>query len=307
MEVADRAAGCLLGLALGDALGTPFDGRRAHEIPDPIPAFERTWRGLPPGSTTDATALARQLVASLVERNEFDPDDLVARHVAWLRSNPPRMDSLTRAVLARVTNSERAFDAARAEWDRRGPEISAGNGAVKYAGPLGAGLDGRPRSIAELASTLSALTHFDERSRTACVAVTTAVNALVHGDPPDMALAGALETVADRPGGEELEFLTEAAGTQRHVDGPDRRFCLFAAGLGLQALHRGGTFEAGLVRVVALGGSTGANAAVAGAILGARDGRSGLPHRWLGRLLDRESIEQEGEALGRLATTTSEP
>jgi ADP-ribosylglycohydrolase len=85
------------------------------------------------------------------------------------------------------------------------------------------------------------------------------------------------------------------------VDGPDRGFCLYAAGLGLQTLIRGGPFEDELRRVVGLGGDTDTNAAVAGALLGAASGASGLPEAWLSRLADRTDIEREAGALAGLA------
>jgi len=59
--------------------------------------------------------------------------------------------------------------------------------------------------------------------------------------------------------------------------------------------------EAGLREVVAFGGDTDTNAAVAGALLGARFGRDGLPRAWLARLADREAIEGEAEALAAIA------
>ena len=59
MDLADRVVGSALGLALGDALGAPFEFLRARNIPDPIPALERPWLSEPPGSTTDDTAMAR--------------------------------------------------------------------------------------------------------------------------------------------------------------------------------------------------------------------------------------------------------
>jgi hypothetical protein len=44
----DRAVGCVLGLALGDALGAPFEFRRRGDIPDPVPALElRGWGSHP--------------------------------------------------------------------------------------------------------------------------------------------------------------------------------------------------------------------------------------------------------------------
>jgi ADP-ribosylglycohydrolase len=113
----------------------------------------------------------------------------------------------------------------------------------------------------------------------------------------------ALRTVQDRAGGEELEFLTDAAGTSRPVDGPDQGFCLFAAAIGLQSLAADQPFEPALRRVIALGGDTDTNGAVTGALVGAAVGTAGLPARWLDRLLEREAIEAEARRLVPLAQT----
>ena len=72
-----------------------------------------------------------------------------------------------------------------------------------------------------------------------------------------------------------------------------------------QALVRGGDFEAETRRVVALGGDTDTNAAVAGALLGARDGVDALTAAWLERLEDAEAIRAEAEALVPLAEARS--
>ena len=304
MDVADRVVGSVLGLALGDALGAPFEGRRASEVPDPIPALERPWMDLPPGSTTDDTAMARNLVRSLVARAGFDPEDLVARHLEWFRTGPPDVGSLTRRVLRRVDEGEDAFEAARVVWEERGPEVSAGNGSVMYCAPLGLAHANRPGQLFELAPRLSALTHHDERCRTAVLAVTLTVAALARGQTPEGAVAAALGAVGEREGGEELEYLVEMAGVARPIDGPDRGFCLFTAGVGLQSLLGTGDFEAEVKRVVSLGGDTDTNAAVAGALLGALVGEGGLPAGWLERLRDRETIRAEAQDLVPLAIPT---
>jgi ADP-ribosyl-[dinitrogen reductase] hydrolase len=299
----DRVGGSLLGLALGDALGAPFEFRRAHDIPNPLPAFELPWMGLPPGSTTDDTAMARNLARSLGEQGRFDPDDVVARHLAWFRSNPPDVGSLTRKVLRRVANGTPASDAAREIWEERGPEVSAGNGSVMYCAPLGVAYANRPGELTELAPELSSLTHHDGRCRTAALAVTLAVAAVVRGEEREDAVAGSLSAVQNREGGEELEFLVEAAGTSRPVDGPDQGFCLFAAGLGLQALAGGEPFEDALRRVVAFGGDTDTNAAVAGALVGAAVGQRALPDVWRSRLAEADATLAEARALVPLAKT----
>jgi ADP-ribosylglycohydrolase len=298
-EGRDRVVGCVLGLALGDALGAPFQDTPARAIPRPLPAFERPWMGLPPGATTDDTAMARVLMASLVAVGRFDPEELVSRLAAWFATQPPGVGVLTRRVLARVEAGTPAPVAAREVWELRGPEVSAGNGSVGYCAPLGAWCAPRPERLTDLAPALSALTHYDQRCRTACVAVTLAVAALVNGYPPALAVEQALGPVEALPGGEELEFLVEVAGSKRPVDGPDRGFCLYAAAVGLQAVVAEGGFEARLRAVVALGGDTGTNASVAGALLGAALGEAGLPRPWLDRLRDAEAIRVEAESLAR--------
>jgi ADP-ribosylglycohydrolase len=55
--------------------------------------------------------------------------------------------------------------------------------------------------------------------------------------------------------------------------------------------------------VVSLGGDTDTNAAVAGALLGAREGVDGLPPAWLERLRDADAIRADAEALVPLAET----
>jgi ADP-ribosyl-[dinitrogen reductase] hydrolase len=301
VDLAERVVGGCLGLALGDALGAPFEFLRGRNVPNPIPALELPWLDQPPGSTTDDTAMARNLMRSLVARGGFDPADVVERHLEWFRTDPPDVGTLTGRVLRRVDAGEDAASAARAIWEERGPEVSAGNGSVMYCAPLGIAYAGRADELFALAPTLSGLTHHDERCKTAVLAITLTVAALVRGVGAEEAARAAVDAVLEREGGEELEFLVDAAGSKRQIDGPDQGFCLFTAGISIQALLRDGSFESELRRVVSLGGDADTNAAVAGALLGARGGVGGLPPVWLDRLRDRDAIAREAEELVALA------
>jgi ADP-ribosylglycohydrolase len=292
MTLRDPVLGCVVGLALGDALGAPFRGGRRDQHSDQTPL--QAVGGMP-------TALARNLVRSLGERGRLDTDDVVARHVAWFQSGPPRVESLMRGVLRRIEDGAQATEAAQAVWEERGPEVSAGSGSVMYCAPLGAAYANRPGELFELAPALSVLTHFDGRCRTAVLAVTLATAALVRGEAPASAVTAAVLASLPFEGGEELEFLVDAVGHERRIDGPDRGFCLFAAAAGLQAAASGDPFEPALRRVIALGGDTDANGAIAGALLGAIAGRSGLPAAWLASLEDSAAIEREAQGLVPLA------
>jgi ADP-ribosylglycohydrolase len=301
VDLRERVVGGALGAALGDALGAPYEFLRAGNVPSPIPALEAPWGDLPPGSTTDDTAMARNLMRSLAACGGFDAEDLMRRHLEWWRSDPPDCGVMVGRVLRRIAAGEQAATIAREIWEQRGPEVSAGNGSVMYCAPLGLAYANRPERLLELAPALSGLTHHDGRCRTAVLAVTLAVAGLTRGEPAEAVAAAALAAIQDREGGEELEYLVEAIGGSRPIDGPDQGFCLFAAGVAFQSLLRGDAPETELRRVVSLGGDADTNAAVAGALLGARDGVAGLPGGWLLKLRERDAIQREAEALVPLA------
>ena len=298
-DLRERAIGSVLGLALGDALGAPFEFRRAHKIPSPLPAFELPWMSMPPGAWTDDTAMARNLWLSLIARGGFDPADVLARHVGWLATDPPDVGNLTRIVLSQARDG--VVDAARRYVQERGPEVSAGNGSVMYCAPLGVAYANRPDELFALAPALSAITHHDERCRTACLAVTLATAALVRGEAPREAIVAAVRACDGREGDEELQELVDGAGTVRPIDGPDQGFCFFTTGVALRTAANAPTFEQGLRDVVSFGGDTDTNAAVTGSLLGAFHGLDGLPPAWLEKLADREAIAAEAGQLAVLA------
>ena len=72
----DRARGALLGLAVGDALGTTLEFTARDSQPHHT---EMTGGGpfdLQPGQWTDDTSMALALAESVVERQGFDARDL---------------------------------------------------------------------------------------------------------------------------------------------------------------------------------------------------------------------------------------
>ena len=299
MSATDRAAGAIVGLAVGDALGAPFEFRRRSQIADPLPAFQIPWMGRPPGTWTDDTAMARNLWSSLFANDgRFVPDDVLARHLAWLTTGPPDVGNQTRAALQEAARG--TPEPARAVFERRGPEVSAGNGSVMYCAPLGVVRAREPERLVDEAPALSRITHWDGRCQTACLAVTTAVAGLVRGETAEAAVRAALEAVIGHEGDEELEFLVAEAGRARPIDGPDMGFTLFTAGIGLHVAGEGLGFEDGLRHVVGLGGDTDTNAAVAGALLGAAHGLDAIPVEWRSVLADGSAIEAEAAEVAAL-------
>jgi ADP-ribosyl-[dinitrogen reductase] hydrolase len=303
VDVRDRVLGSILGLAIGDALGAPYEFRRRTQVAFPLPAFELSWMGLPPGTWTDDTAMAMDLWQSLIENHgALDLDDVLGRHLAWLDSDPPDVGIQTRVALQEAGAG--TPEPAKAVFERRGPEVSAGNGSVMYCAPLGVARTNTPELLLEEAPALSRLTHWDGRCQTACLGVTLAVAALVRGEAADAAVLDSLAVLSDREGGEELEFLVGETGRSRQIDGPDQGFTLFTAGIALQVAGEELGFEDGLRYVVGLGGDTDTNAAVAGALLGALNGVGAIPPDWLERLAERDAIRREAGALADLVAAT---
>jgi ADP-ribosylglycohydrolase len=78
-----RFHGALLGLAVGDALGTTLEFERPGDFE---PIDDMVGGGpfkLEPGQWTDDTSMALCLAASLVKTGGFDPRDQMERYVRW--------------------------------------------------------------------------------------------------------------------------------------------------------------------------------------------------------------------------------
>jgi ADP-ribosyl-[dinitrogen reductase] hydrolase len=134
--VDDRYRGCLLGLAIGDALGAPVEFKVRGTFP-PIKAFSRGGAfNLRPGEWTDDTSMALCLGASLVESGKFDPDDIMRRWLDWYRMgylsvNGTCFDIGTTTAQA-LRDYERSHNAIMVD---RGT-YAAGNGAIMRLAPL---------------------------------------------------------------------------------------------------------------------------------------------------------------------------
>ena len=81
----NRFAGCLLGLACGDAVGTTVEFRSRDSFPPVTDMVGGGPFGLLPGQWTDDTSMALCLAESLIECNGFDPRDQMERYVRWWR------------------------------------------------------------------------------------------------------------------------------------------------------------------------------------------------------------------------------
>jgi ADP-ribosyl-[dinitrogen reductase] hydrolase len=299
----DRFRGCLLGLAVGDALGAPAESMPEGQVAATFGRLQdylgRDW--LAAGATTDDTAMALCIARSLVERGAVDLSDIAAKFVEWMVADGAGIGLQTAAVLSRIQSGEHPFLASRAVWERSGRR-AAGNGGVMRCAPIGLFDWSRPDDLLRDSRETCRLTHPDPRCEWSCVAVNHAIASLLSGDPAPLASARA--AVAERCPeiGAALGRAADTPVSAMRVDGWDMGYTIVTTEIAFAALAGGRPFEEALVDVVAKGGDTDTNAAVAGALLGARDGYRAIPQRWRDELEGGGPILHLADALWQLAT-----
>ncbi len=170
-EVINRARGCLVGAALGDAFGMPLEfgppRRAGNRVRDLLPGR------LPAGSFTDDTEMMLALAESLLHRKPLDPADLATRFVAWYQRHPPDVGIHTSSVLRRIARGE-PWGRAVSDAQRARPD-SAGNGSVMRCFPVAVAYWDDLKSCIEESRLQSRVTHPHEECEAACAFVNTVI------------------------------------------------------------------------------------------------------------------------------------
>jgi len=284
----NRARGALLGLAVGDALGTTleFEALEAPAFPTLAAGPHREMVGagafsIQPGQVTDDTQMASCLAASLREHGAFLVDDVARRYVAWM-DDAFDIGSQTAASLKLIARGEDPRSAGELVWERRGRE-AAGNGSLMRTAPIGVFFAEDRDALRRAAREDSAITHFDPRCREACVAFNAAIAAALSGAGAPEAWEAARAEVSRADLASDLDAARAAdPGLYRDELHLHRHqgFVRVAFRLAFWELLHAPSFEAALVDVVNRGGDADTNGAVAGALLGATHGEDAIPEAW---------------------------
>jgi ADP-ribosylglycohydrolase len=177
----DHEPATLTGLAIGDALGMPFETHAFHSR-DLI-----SWNGsfqsgavnemqshLEPGQWTDDTMMALGLAQSLIECDTYSPAVASMKYVEWYYSGDHRgMGKATMAALERII---KGF-----HWVNSGMLGAEGNGSAMRAAPLGLFYRHSPATAGLMAAIDANITHRSEEARCGSAAVAVAVALLSTG------------------------------------------------------------------------------------------------------------------------------
>ena len=308
-------AGLLLGQAVGDALGLPWEGlsrRRAVKMFS-VPNHHRFLfgRGMISDDTEHACMTAQALLAH--------PDDpaLFARSLGWklrwwLAALPAGIGFATLRAIMKL-------------WAGVSPSasgvFSAGNGPAMRAAVLGAFFNGHPSALCEYVKVSTRLTHTDPKAEAGAMVVAYSASWAVRvrtgsNDPLDL-LDWLIEEVTDPELVSLLESVTrglslnwsveEFADSMGLVEGVSGYIYHTVPVVLFAFLRHLGDFDNTVKSVIALGGDADSTGAIAGALAGAASGYEGISPvlvkgivewprsvSWMERLADRLALSGPG-------------
>ncbi|QNP75937.1 ADP-ribosylglycohydrolase family protein [Streptomyces roseirectus] len=275
-----RATGAVLGSAVGDALGAPFEfgpeGAFSARFPPGVRAVEMCGGGgWDPGEATDDTQMAVLVGESLLECDGFDPADVFRRFRRWAAGDPKDIGLQTEAVL---TGGDPWDTAAALHFQVS--QRAAGNGALMRAATSAVYFAGRGRAATlDVGRGLAALTHGDRAAEEGTAALHELIRVALTGHDP---LAAVPETVALLDAGHRARYAVVLdPGWHPDLATEFNGAVWPCLGSAVWALRTTGSFEDALRAAIDLGGDTDTVAAVTGALAGAVYGVAGIPERWV--------------------------
>ena len=311
MDRTQQIVGCLLGGAVGDAIGLPFEGLSRRHIAArlgtaPLEHSLVGGRGMLSDDTEHACMTAQALLAA-----RGDPDvflrSLAWRLRGWLIALPAAVGWGTlRAILKLWFGTP----------PQRSGVDSAGNGPAMRAAILGACLG--PSHLQAFVERSTRLTHTDPRALAGALAIAQAASAIVHTDTPppriiadiraatsDPELAAALElALAHHARGASPEFFACSLGQVEGVTGyihhtvPVALYCWLTSPRDVRAA---------IESAVRLGGDTDTVAAIVGGLVGASAGAAQIPEPWLRGILEAPRSPAWIRRLGERLAAPSSP
>src|SRR5437588_6300285 len=286
-ELVSRARGALLALVAGNQLGVPTEHLGTPEaIAKRFPAGVTDLAAPPKNSPYDDDgAMALLFGESLLAARGFDAADVARRWVKWMKVDGRGIGNTTKRALTLIDRGKEPFEAGRLVYQEN-PRASAGNGSVMRCVPAALRYHADLDRLIRVSTQQAAITHADERCTWGAAAVNLAARELLHGNQYF------IEEVLHRLQGAAPRVLIEAIRRvpwEQESDLPvavpnEFGYAVHCVEIALWcAVHRP-SLEEGLIFLVQAGGDTDTNAAVAGALLGARHGETGIPPRWLDQL-----------------------
>ncbi|MER7568394.1 ADP-ribosylglycohydrolase family protein [Streptomyces sp. NPDC097941] len=275
----ERALGAVIGSAVGDALGAPFEfgpeGAFSDRFPEPGHGGEMCGGGgWDPGEATDDTQMAVLVAESLVECGGLELPDVFRRFQRWAAAEPKDIGLQTEAVLS---NGDPWDIAAALHFQVN--QRAAGNGALMRAAPSAVHFarHGREATMAA-ARRLAALTHGDRAAWEGTAVFHELIRVALAGDDPLDAVEATLDTLHPD---HRRRYATVLAPDWHPDQATEFNGAVWPClGSAVWALRTTTSYETAVRAAIDLGGDTDTVAAVTGGLAGAVYGVTAVPERW---------------------------
>ncbi|MFF6952228.1 ADP-ribosylglycohydrolase family protein [Streptomyces iakyrus] len=279
MRRIDRAVATIVGSAVGDALGAPFEfgppGAFSARFPGAGSGGEMCGGGgWEPGEGTDDTQMAVLVAESLLQRGGLDLPDIFARFQCWAAAGPKDIGLQTEDVL---TNGMPWDLAAAIHFQVN--QRAAGNGSLMRASTSAVyfARAGRTTTM-DAARRIAALTHGDRAAWEGTAVLHELVRLTLAGADPIRALPDVLELVHPE---HRRRYATVLADDWHPGSATEFNGAVWPClGSAVWALRTTNSFEDALRAAIDVGGDTDTVAAVTGGLAGAYYGWEAVPARW---------------------------
>ena len=291
----DRFRGCLIGLAVGDALGAPIEFMPPGTF-EPVTDFRGGGpHGLNAGEWTDDTSLALCLAESLIEKEGFDPIDQLNRYCRWYHEG-------YFSVNGRCFDIGNTTLEALHEFEKTGTpcgqteEYSCGNGSLMRIAPVPLFYSHDPLLAVEMSGESSKTTHAHPKVVDSCKYMGGIICGAVNGVSKEELLSKRYSSVEsyfdENPLNPEVDEV--ACGSFKYRDPPEirgRGYVVKSLEAALWAFYNCDNFTEGVLMAVNLGEDADTTGAIYGQIAGAYYGESGIPQKWRDNLAKFDLID----------------
>lgn len=304
MTLTDRFRGCLLGLAVGDAVGTTLEFRPPGTFE---PITDMVGGGpfrLRPGQWTDDTSMALCLAASLVERGGFDAADQMDRYVRWWKQGYVSSTGRCFDIGNTVRSALERFLETRDPWAGSTDPHAAGNGSIMRLAPVAMFYHPDLATVVEHAANSSRTTHATPECVDACRFLGSLLHRAFSGAPKDEVLFGA----PDFDGTPKVRALAQGAYRGRartQIRGTG--YVIDSLEAALWCFWTTETFEAAILAAANLGDDADTTAAVTGQVAGAFYDVAAIPPSWRERVSEATLITRLADQLARNGDVSPRP
>jgi ADP-ribosyl-[dinitrogen reductase] hydrolase len=292
-QAQDRSRGALLGLAIGDAIGTTLEFRPPGSF---RPLTDMVGGGhfcLKKGYWTDDTSMALCLGHSLVQCQRFDATDQMRRYCDWLDHG--YMSSIgtcfdvgvtVSSALRRFQKTGNPYAGAKSRW-------SSGNGSIMRLAPIAIACSHHMPVAQQLAIASSRTTHASPLCLDSCGFLATLLVLLIRGGDKSCLLHS--DYPASSP---EIRHLQEGHWqTKTYSEIKGSGYVIDSLEAALWCFYHTDNYADCVLAAANLGNDADTTAAVAGQLAGACYGYSTIRQSWRDALHQEAEIRQLADAL----------